>query len=90
MNLEQYERELKLPNIIVSFEFDVKIAILGWHSLSNATCLRRPRSLYACFVASRIIICYIILNHHISAADKLPNIFGAGVGVPRAAYIQTV
>ena len=34
---------------------------VGWHYLSNATCLMRPRSFYARFVASRItIVCYII------------------------------
>ena len=33
-------------------------ACIGWHYLSNATCLMRPRSFYALFVASRItVIC---------------------------------
>ena len=33
----------------------------GWHYLSNATCLLRPRLFYAWFVVSRtIIICYMI------------------------------
>ena len=35
---------------------------LGWHYLSNATCLIRPRMFYMCFfVVSRItIICHMI------------------------------
>ena len=33
----------------------------GWHYLSNATCLMRPHSFYACFVVSRIITsCQVI------------------------------
>ena len=33
----------------------------GWHYLSNATCLMRPRLFYARFLVSRgTIICYII------------------------------
>ena len=33
----------------------------GWHYLSNATCVVRPRLSYAFFVVSRItIICYVI------------------------------
>ena len=36
------------------------ILVMGWHYLSNATCLIRPHLLYACFVVSRIISCYII------------------------------
>ena len=35
--------------------------IFGRHYLSNATCLVRPRLLYACFVVSRTTIaCYIV------------------------------
>ena len=35
---------------------------LGWHYLSNATCLMRPHSFYVFFFVSRItILCYIIL-----------------------------
>ena len=34
---------------------------LGWHYLSNATCLMPPRSVYALFIVSRItIVCYLI------------------------------
>ena len=37
------------------------LLLLGWHYLSNATCLMRPRLFYAFFAASRIsIICYIM------------------------------
>ena len=36
-------------------------AMTGWHYLSNATCLIRPRLFYVLFVVSRIaLICYII------------------------------
>ena len=36
-------------------------AQIGWHYLSNATCLIRPRLFYALFAVSRIIIvCYMI------------------------------
>ena len=35
--------------------------IIGWHYLSNATCLMRPRLFYVRFVVSRItILCYIV------------------------------
>ena len=35
--------------------------VCGWHYLSNATCLMRPRLFYACFVVWRtIVICYTI------------------------------
>ena len=38
--------------------------MLGWHYLSNASCLIRPRLFYACFVVSRIaILCYIICHY---------------------------
>ena len=34
---------------------------LGWHYLSNATCLIQPHLFYACFVVSRITtLCYMI------------------------------
>ena len=36
--------------------------MLGWHYLSNATCLIRPHLFYACFVLSRIII-HCQINH---------------------------
>ena len=32
------------------------VALLGWHYLSNATCLIRSHLLYACFILSRIIV----------------------------------
>ena len=33
---------------------------VGWHYLSSATCLIRPRLLYVCFVVARsTIMCYI-------------------------------
>ena len=36
-------------------------AMFGWHYLSNATCLMRPRLLYALCIVSRInILCYIL------------------------------
>ena len=35
---------------------------VGWHYLSDATCLIRPHSFYACFVVPRVIICYIICH----------------------------
>ena len=38
-----------------------KLARLGWHCLSKATCLIRPHLFYACFVVSRLtMICYIL------------------------------
>ena len=41
----------------------VLVIITGWHYLSNATCLVRPRLFYACFVVSRTtIIRYMILH----------------------------
>ena len=36
---------------------------LGWHYLSDATCLMRPRLFYASFVASRITTSCYILRH---------------------------
>ena len=34
---------------------------IGWHYLSNATCLMQPHLFHACRIVSRItIICYII------------------------------
>ena len=30
--------------------------MIGWHYLSNATCLIRPRLFYALFIVSRIIM----------------------------------
>ena len=39
-------------------------AAIGWHYLSNAACLIRPRLFYALSVVSRTIInCYMI--HHV-------------------------
>ena len=36
-------------------------ATVGWHHLSNVTCLTRPHSLHASLVVSRIVMmCYII------------------------------
>ena len=35
-----------------------RVALLGWHYLSNATCLMRPRLFYALCIVSKItIIC---------------------------------
>ena len=37
---------------------------LGWHYLSDATCLMRPRVFhYVCFVVSRITIMCCIIHH---------------------------
>ena len=36
------------------------VSSLGWHYLSNATCLMRPRSFYLFSIVSRIIICQIV------------------------------
>ena len=39
-------------------------AVIGWHYLSNATCLTRPRLLYASFMVSWVAVtCYIIRRH---------------------------
>ena len=37
--------------------------VLGWHYLSNATCLIRPHLLYALFIVSRVIISCHIIRH---------------------------
>ena len=37
--------------------------LLGWHYFSNATCLIRPHSFYACFVVSRITIIHQLIRH---------------------------
>ena len=38
-----------------------QVAHVGWHYLSNATCLTRPHLFYAYFVVPRIaILCYIL------------------------------
>ena len=36
---------------------------LGWHYLSNATCLIWPRLFHACFVVSRIAVTHYIVRH---------------------------
>ena len=38
-------------------------AVLGWHYLTNATCLIRPRLFYGCFVVSRIAIIRYVIRH---------------------------
>ena len=44
----------------------------GWHYLSNATCLTRPRLFYACFVVSGIAkTCYIF--RHFRRTPALDN-----------------
>ena len=37
--------------------------IVGWHYLSNATSLIRPRLFYVCFIVSRITIICLIIYH---------------------------
>ena len=39
------------------------VSVFGWHYLSNATCLIRPRLFYACFGVSRITIRCFIIRH---------------------------
>ena len=38
-------------------------SLLGWHYLSDATCLIRPRLFYVLFVVSRITITCRIIHH---------------------------
>ena len=65
---------VKSPGCHCTDAFDAQQTppLLGWHYLSNATCLIRPHVFYALFIVSRIIIiCYIIRHcRRTHALDK--------------------
>ena len=54
---------IHVHNLYVHTKLCVCNITFGWHYLSNATCLIRPRVFYACFVVSGSTTTCCIIRH---------------------------